>query len=121
MSSDWLVRGVGGKIVVIVLPPLRKFFVPRCTVGKNFPNQLWFQRYLEFHCDDCGCDTGFRSRRRTFSERFLLPVFLLQPVRCAECFRRDYRLLFVPVKDRLTETATRKQAAPVPRPDRNVA
>ncbi|MGA9510024.1 MAG: hypothetical protein WBV55_15510 [Candidatus Sulfotelmatobacter sp.] len=83
---------------------------------KNSPEQLWFQRYLEFHCDDCGGDTGFRSRRRTFSERFLLPVFLLQPVRCAECFRRDYRLIFVPVRERLSE-ALRKlptSSAPVP-------
>lgn len=87
---------------------------------KNSPDQAWFQSYLEFHCDDCGSETGFRSRRRSFSERYLLPLFLLRPVRCAECFRRDYRLLFVPVKERLPETA-RKMAAPVPRQDRNVA
>jgi hypothetical protein len=84
------------------------------------PNQFWFQRYFEFHCDDCGSDTGFRSRRRTFSERWLLPIFLLRPVRCAECFRRDYRLLFVPVKERLPEVI-KKVATPVPQPDRNVA
>jgi hypothetical protein len=86
----------------------------------NSPDQLWFQRYFEFHCDDCGSDTGFRSRRRTFSERFLLPVFLLQPVRCAECFRRDYRSLLVPVRERLPE-AVKKVATSVPRPERNVA
>ncbi len=84
------------------------------------PNQFGFQRYLEFHCDDCGSDTGFRSRRRTFSERYLLPLFLLQPVRCAECFRRDYRLLFVPVKRRLPEPM-KKMSTPVPHHDRNVA
>jgi len=83
-------------------------------------DQLWFQKYLEFHCDDCGGDVGFRSRRRTFSERYLLPIFLLQPVRCAECFRRDYRLLFVPVKERLSETI-KKVAASVPQSKRNVA
>lgn len=87
---------------------------------KNSPDQLWFQHYLEFHCDDCGSDSGFRSRRRTFSERYLLPLFLLQPVRCAECFRRDYRLLFVPVKERLP-VAMKKVSTPVPRHDRNVA
>jgi hypothetical protein len=59
----------------------------------NSAEQPWFQRFLEFHCDDCGCETAFCSRRRTFSERNLLPIFLLQPVRCAECFRRDYRSL----------------------------
>lgn len=87
---------------------------------KNSPDQAWFQRYLEFRCDDCGSETGFRSRRRTFSERYLLPLFLLQPVRCAECFRRDYRLLFVPVKERLPELV-KKMAVPVANSDRHVA
>ena len=86
----------------------------------NSPDQLWFQQYLEFHCDDCGSEIGFRSRRRTFSERYLLPLFLLQPVRCAECFRRDYRLLFVPVRERLPEEV-KNVAAGMPRPDRHVA
>jgi hypothetical protein len=76
-------------------------------VTKNSPDQPWFQRYLEFHCDDCGSDLGFRSRRRTFTERYLLPVFLLRPVRCAECFRRDYRLIFMPVRERLSEALTK--------------
>jgi hypothetical protein len=89
-------------------------------VAKNSPDQVWFQRYLEFHCDDCGSDTGFRSRRRSLFERYLLPIFLLQPVRCADCFRRDYRLLFMPVKERLPEPI-RKVPIPAPRPDRNVA
>ena len=44
-----------------------------------------------YRCRDCGSEVGFRSRRRTMSERFLLPLLLLQPVRCGECFRRDYR------------------------------
>ncbi|HVN20876.1 MAG TPA: hypothetical protein VMU05_18965 [Dongiaceae bacterium] len=47
---------------------------------------------------------GFRSRRRTFLERYLLPLFLLHPVRCGECFRRDYRLIFTQVRDRLSDT-----------------
>jgi hypothetical protein len=89
-------------------------------VVKNSPDLLWFQQYLEYRCDDCGSDTGFRSRRRTFSERYVLPFFLLQPVRCTECFRRDYRLLFVPVKERLPEPM-KKAATSVPRPNRNVA
>ena len=87
---------------------------------KNSPDLAWFQQYLEYHCDDCGSDLGFRSRRRSFSERYLLPIFLLQPVRCAECFRRDYRFLFVPVRERLPEVV-KKIATPAPRPGRNVA
>jgi len=65
-------------------------------------SQSWFQ---PFHCRDCGSEVGFRSRRRTLSERYLLPLFLLQPVRCGECFRRDYRLIFTHVKDRLSEAS----------------
>ncbi len=87
---------------------------------KNSPDQLWFQRYFEFHCNDCGSDTGLRSRRRTFFERYLLPIVLLRPVRCAECFRRDYRLLFVPVQERLPQMV-KKGAASASRSDRNVA
>jgi len=115
-----------GDVQIWLVPRLRvkispnRLIVPRCTVVRDSPDQIWFQRYLEFHCDDCGSETGFRSRRRTFSERYLLPVFLLQPVRCSECFRRDYRLLFVPVKERLPE-AVKKMATSAPRADRNVA
>jgi hypothetical protein len=89
-------------------------------VVRNSPDQVRFQKFLTFHCDDCGSDVGFRSRRRTFSERIFLRIFLLQPVRCAECFRRDYRFLFMPVKERLPEPI-KKVATPAPRPGRNVA
>jgi hypothetical protein len=82
--------------------------------------QLWFLRFLKFHCDDCGGDVGFRSRRRTFSERYLLPILLLQPVRCSECFRRDYHLVFVPVKERPPE-GNKKAATLATKPNRNVA
>ena len=54
-------------------------------------------------CRDCASEVGFRSRRRNFLERYLLPLFLLQPVRCGECFRRDYRLIFTPVRQRLSD------------------
>jgi hypothetical protein len=89
-------------------------------VTEHSPISIWFKKYLEYHCDDCGSDTGFRSRPRTFPERYFLPVFLLQPVRCTECFRRDYRFLFMPVKERLPE-AIKKVTTSAPRPDRNVA
>ena len=56
-----------------------------------------------YHCRDCGSAVGFRSRRRTLTERFILPLFLLKPVRCRECFRRDYRLIFTPVHERLAD------------------
>jgi predicted RNA-binding Zn-ribbon protein involved in translation (DUF1610 family) len=89
---------------------------------KTSADELWFQHYLEYQCVDCGNETAFRSRRRTFSERYLLPLFLLQPVRCSECFRRDYRLIFMPVRQRLLE-AKGKPPASVAKSDgqRNVA
>ncbi|HXM65701.1 MAG TPA: hypothetical protein VN911_03140 [Candidatus Acidoferrum sp.] len=86
----------------------------------NSSDQPWYQKYLEFHCDDCGSDLGFRSRRRTFSERYLIPILLLQPVRCGECFRRDYRFVFMPVKERLPETV-KKMSISATGPKRNVA
>jgi hypothetical protein len=85
---------------------------------RNDSKQVWFQSYFEFHCDDCGSETAFRSRRRTFSERYLLPIFLLQPVRCAECFRRDYRLLFMPVKARLPQAVADGKASAAAGPGR---
>jgi hypothetical protein len=54
-------------------------------------------------------------------ERFLLPLFLLQPVRCGECFRRDYRLIFTPVRDRLSDTPRIMPRKEAPASNRNVA
>lgn len=59
-------------------------------------------KFPAYRCSDCGSETGFRSRRRTWSERFILPLLLLKPVRCGECFRRDYKLIFTAVSDRVT-------------------
>jgi hypothetical protein len=73
-----------------------------------------------YHCHDCGSEMGFRSRRRTLTERYVLPLFLLQPVRCGECFRRDYRLIFTRVRDRLSDTRIMPRKATVT-PNRNVA
>ena len=82
------------------------------------PDQSLIPRYS---CRDCGSEVGFRSRRRTLTERFLLPLFLLQPVRCGECFRRDYRLIFTPVRDRLPHTPRVTPGKPPATSGRNVA
>jgi hypothetical protein len=74
-----------------------------------------------YRCHDCGSEVGFRSRRRTIIERFLLPLFLLQPVRCGECFRRDYRLIFTPVRDRLSATPRIAPGKPPATSNRNIA
>lgn len=83
-------------------------------MARNSPERSWYLRYVEFYCDDCGSDTGCRSRPRTLAERYLLPLFLMRPVRCTECFRRDYRLILVPVKDRLPLPRGKQPSAAVP-------
>jgi len=54
----------------------------------------------QFRCADCGGSTGYRSRPRTFAEKYLLRMLLLRPVRCGECFRRCYRFLNTSVQER---------------------
>ena len=80
-------------------------------------------RYLArpYVCRDCGSEVGFRSRRRTLTERLILPLFLLQPVRCGECFRRDYRLIFTPVRERLAEAPKMTPGKVTTRSKSNVA
>ena len=67
--------------------PLRRL---RYGCRKN----LRFLSAKPYRCRDCGKGVGFRSRPRTLMERYILPLTLMQPVRCAECSRRDYRLVF---------------------------
>ena len=74
-----------------------------------------------YRCRDCGSEVGFRSRRRTLAERYLLPLFLLRPVRCGECFRRDYRLIFTRVRERLSDTPRMMPGKHTVAPNRNVA
>jgi len=84
----------------------------------NSPDRLFT---LQYRCHECGSEVAFRSRRRSLAERFLLPVFLMQPVRCGECFRRDYRLIFTPVHERLSDTPRIVPTKPVAASKRNVA
>lgn len=37
-----------------------------------------------FRCQDCGGTDAYRSRRRTLVEKYIHPMFLLKPVRCAK-------------------------------------
>jgi hypothetical protein len=53
-----------------------------------------------YRCRDCGREVGFRSRPRTFMECYILPLVLMQPIRCAACFRRDYRSIVTRVRKR---------------------
>jgi hypothetical protein len=64
------------------------------------PDSHRFPFAKPYRCRDCGGKAGFRSRPRTLAERYILPLFLMRPVRCADCFRRDYRLIFTLVRER---------------------
>jgi len=66
----------------------------RCRKNLRFP----FAK--PYRCRDCDKGVGFRSRPRTLMERYVLPLTLMQPVCCAECSRRDYRLIFTLVRER---------------------
>jgi len=55
------------------------------------------------------------------TERLILPLLLLQPVRCGECFRRDYRWIFTPVRDRLSDMPRMMPEKPAATSNRNVA
>ncbi len=62
-----------------------------------------------------------RDGVRWSGERFLLPLFLLKPVRCGECFRRDYKMVFTPVRDRMPDPPKMVPAKPPATSTRNVA
>jgi hypothetical protein len=66
----------------------------------GYRKNLRFLFAKPYRCRDCGKGVGFRSRPRTLLERYILPLTLMQPVCCAECSRRDYRLIFTPVSER---------------------
>src|SRR5437870_5790390 len=54
----------------------------------------------QYHCPDCGGSNAYRSRRRSVLEKYVLPLFLLQPVRCANCFRRSNASMLATVRER---------------------
>jgi len=51
----------------------------------------------QLQCPECGACEGCRSRPRTFFEKYFLPLFLVRPVRCTNCFRRRNVYLWVHV------------------------
>lgn len=56
----------------------------------------------KYRCPDCGGKVGFPSRAHNLIERYIFPLVLTKPVRCANCFRRDYRLIFTRMNERST-------------------
>jgi hypothetical protein len=75
----------------------------------------------KYVCPDCGNDVAFRSRPRTASEQYILPLLFLRPVRCSNCFRRDYRAIFTSARERLTPVPAKLPVESVQSRQRNVA
>ena len=79
----------------------------------QFSLRLWPQgspMQRAYKCGDCGSPVGFRSRPRSFTEKYILPLFLLRPVRCGDCFRRSYRWVFEDVRERSDSGDTSRAA-----------
>ncbi len=68
----------------------------------------WSRLFEEFYCRGCGFQEAYRSRPRGFFEKHVLPLLLLQTVRCERCYHRGYALRTVPVLERVQ--AERKQS-----------
>jgi hypothetical protein len=47
-----------------------------------------------FTCPKCGSHEGFCGARQGFLERFVLPIMMIQPVRCTACDERSHRFPF---------------------------
>ena len=47
--------------------------------------------FVRFECKECGSERGYASRPRGFSEKHILPVLMMRPVRCADCYQRCWR------------------------------
>ena len=54
---------------------------------------------LRFTCPDCGSSVAFYSRPRNWTEKYVLPTLLLRPFRCADCFQRCYRSVFLTARE----------------------
>ncbi len=72
----------------------------------------WSRFFEEFHCRGCGLQQAFSSRPRGFFERRVLPLLLLQAVRCERCYHRAYALRTIPTLERIELGQKKSQAEP---------
>jgi hypothetical protein len=55
----------------------------------------WSSFFEEFRCRECGPQQAYKSRPRGFFERRVLPLLLMQTVRCERCYHRSYALITI--------------------------
>lgn len=65
----------------------------------------------QYHCPDCGGSDGYRSRRRNLLEKYVLPLMMLQPVRCMSCYRRTHVSIFMQLPERENKLSPRGHVA----------
>jgi hypothetical protein len=65
----------------------------------------------QYRCPDCGGADAYRSRRRNFLEKFICPLFLLRPARCANCFCRTCVSLLVRLRNPTNKPPVNRAAA----------
>lgn len=53
-----------------------------------------------FECSECGGFNGYRSRPRNFTEKFIMPLLFVRPVRCGNCYQRTFQSMLVAVLPR---------------------
>lgn len=70
----------------------------------------WLESIQEFHCRGCGGDEAYRSRPRSFWEKYMLPILLLRTVRCERCYHRFYVLRTIPVPERAQSSGKDSQS-----------
>jgi hypothetical protein len=52
--------------------------------------RFWLSFFTRFECQECASERGYPSRPRNFVERSLIPLLLLRPVRCGDCYQRSW-------------------------------
>jgi hypothetical protein len=57
-----------------------------------------------YYCVDCGAAEVYRSRPRSFLEKYVLPLLLHRAARCSNCFRRVYVSIFSQLLEREENT-----------------
>jgi hypothetical protein len=60
-------------------------------MSPRFRLHFWLYFFQRFVCHHCLSQRGYLSRPRNFPEKYLLPLMLLRPVRCGNCYRRSLR------------------------------
>jgi hypothetical protein len=79
--------------------------------------------FKEFNCRRCGAHEAYQSRPRGFFEKYVLPLLLMQTVRCERCDRRFYvrRAILALERVQLDRKQTRSQSSSDSKPDSRVA